>query len=459
MTMPRPKLTHVAPSAVHSGGTRKNVGTNGALPARVGGNRSRVKKTSRSKLAKAASSPAKQQQNARVPRPPGERPHVAILVDTGGNYGRGLVEGIATYLATHGPWSVYLDPHATGRLDSSWLRSWNGDGILAFIEHRGIEAALIRRGIPVVEMYGHLPDLRLPSICSDDVAIGELAVNHFIQRGLLHFAFTGYPDQPWSARRREGFAAGVKAAGYPCATLDYPRSFKSVIAWERAQERLTEWLARQPRPLGVMACSDRHAQRVLDACRRLKLSVPDEVAVIGVDDDVAICQLADPPLSSVSDNPVKIGYDAAQMLDDLMSRRIDPATIGRVLVPPRCVVARRSTDVKASGDELVADVLRFIREHACQNINVDTLLRKFPSSRSALFRRFRQATGRTMHEEILRVRLEQVQHLLVHTQRPVVEIAYLTGFEHAEYLGAVFKRRMGVSPGGFRNQHRPGAMG
>ena len=152
---------------------------------------------------------------------------------------------------------------------------------------------------------------------------------------------------------------------------------------------------------------------------------------------------------------MKVGFEAAAILDQLMKGKCPLHGSERILIPPRGIVSRRSTDVRSNSDSLVADVQRFIREHACEDMNVKTLLQRFPTSRAALFRRFKEATGRTPHEEILRIRVERAQYLLLHTDRSVAQVARLVGFEHPEYLGAVFQRRLGISPGRYREQHRP----
>ncbi len=380
--------------------------------------------------------------------------HVAVFVDGAGNYGRGLLEGIADYLQVGGPWSVFVESHATGVFDTDWLRRWRGDGVLAFIDDRGATARLSRLRVPVVETYGYLAELNIPRVCNDDVAIGRLAAEHLLDRRLRHFVFSGYLGHSWVEGRRRGFADAVARAGFPCDFWDSPRSFSSLRSWENAQDELTSRLSRQPLPLGFMACSDRHAQRVLDACRRAGLRVPDDVAVIGTDNDAAICRLSQPPLSSVADNPRRIGFEAARLLERIIRKKADPTRCRPILVPPLGVVMRRSTETTATDDMLVAAALRFIREHACADINAHTVWRRFPLSRSAFYRRFRQALGRSPHEEILRMRLDRVKEMLVDSHSSIAELARLTGFEHPEYLGVVFKRRTGLTPGEYRALHR-----
>ena len=383
-----------------------------------------------------------------------KHPHVAVFVDTWGHFGQRLLMGIAEYVETHRPWSLFFEMHGTNQFDLARLIRWKGDGVLAFIKDREVAARVARLDIPTVETDGHVLDGKLPLVGNDEEAAGRLAAEHLLERGFSHFAYSGYPGQPWAKRRRRGFTEALLAAGYACRVRHYPRSFTTPSTWENAQRELTAWLAQQPKPLAIMACSDRHAQNVLDARRRAEIAVPDDLAVIGTDNEEAICRLSDPPLSSVANNPRAIGYKAAKMLDQLMSGQMDPTETEPVLVPPQGIVTRRSTDVMITEDKLVADALRFIRRHACDGIDVNAVLRQVPLSRNAFYRRFRKVVGRSLHGELLRVRLNHVKNLLRQTSLPLKAIAHLAGFEYAEYMGAVFKQRTGITPTQYRTRHR-----
>ena len=339
--------------------------------------------------------------------------HVGIFVDSAGSYGRGLLEGIADYLLELAePWSVFVERHATGTFDLNWIRRWRGNGILAFIEDPRAPALFSRLRIPIVETYGHLTALRVPQVRNDDEAIGRMSAEHLLARRFRHFAYIGYPENPLSERRRQGFVQTVIQAGCSCQCRDHPRSFPSLHSWKKAQGKLAAWLRRQPRPLGVMACSDRQAQRVLDACRRASALVPDEVSVIGVDNDMALCLLSQPSLSSVAENPRRSGFEAARLLDRIMRGEVSPAGDSPILIPPLGVITRRSTETTVTEDALVAEALRFIREHASENIDANTVLRHFSLSRSSFYLRFRKALGHPPHEEILRLRLDRLKGLL-----------------------------------------------
>ena len=379
-------------------------------------------------------------------------PHVAVCVDKSRSYGRGILRGIARYVETVGRWSLYIDPESAGRYSESWLRDWKGDGILAYIETAALARRFLRSGIPTVELFGHRIDLRIPQVCSDDEAIGRQAAEHLLERRFRRFAFTGYPGEPWVDRRCAGFAQAVARHGFPLERFSCPHTPGSPSRWEKTQQELTGWLRGLPKPIGLMACSDRHAQRVLDACRRGGLDVPEELAVIGVDNDEETCRLSDPPLSSVIDDPARIGFEAARLLDRLIGGRVRPEGLDPLLVPPLGVEVRRSTDVTAVEDRMVAQAMRSIRERACRGLRVEDLIGEAHVSRSVFYRRFQEALGRTPHEELLRVKLDRAKSLLQGTPLTLEEIAPLAGFDHSEYLSVAFKREAGITPGAYRSE-------
>jgi LacI family transcriptional regulator len=380
-------------------------------------------------------------------------PRVAVFADTWGSFGQRLLEGIADYVDAHGPWSLFVEAHSISRFQPLRLRRWQGDGVLAFMEDRRIAAHMARSGIPTVETDGHLLDGKLPLVGNDEEAAGRLAAEHLLERRFTNLVYSGYADAVWAERRYRGFRAAVEAAGRTCEVHHYPRSFSTLNSWEKAQRELSEWLAAFPKPLGVMACSDRHAQNVLEACRRARLFVPDEVAVVGNDNEEALCRLSNPPLTSVANNPRAIGYESAKLLDQLMAGRVDPAKVAPIQIPPQGVITRRSTDIMVMDDAIITDSLRFIRDHACDPIDVNDVLQALSVSRSMFYQRFRQALGRSPHEHILRVRLDRVKELLLQTSHPLSRIAVLTGFEHAECLVRAFKLQTGITPGRYRAEN------
>jgi LacI family transcriptional regulator len=382
-------------------------------------------------------------------------PHVALTVNKARSYGRGILQGVADYVEVYGPWSIFLDPYADGQLRKDWLRRWRGDGILAYAGNQQVVQRLLRCGIPCVEIYGVVEDRRLPRVGCDDRAIGRLAAEHLLSRALKCFAYCGLARFAWSENRGCGFGTAVTQAGFPCHRYHDVRAKRTPSAWEKAQNALAGWIAALPKPVGLMASTDIHAQQVLDACRRAGVSVPEEVAVIGVDNDEELCRLCDPSLSSVVNNPRTIGYEGARLLARLMAgerrRSIEPT-----LIQPFGVVARGSTDVTAIENQDMAEAVSFIRQHACAGIQAVDVARAICRSRATLYRMFGETLGRSPKQEILRVQLERAKTLLALTPHTLDEIAELAGFNSASYFSVVFKREMGLTAGAFRAKHRNG---
>ena len=230
----------------------------------------------------------------------------------------------------------------------------------------------------------------------------------------------------------------------------YPANLRDVSNWNREQVRIRRWLERLPKPVGIMACYDVRARLLLEVCRLANWKVPDEIAVVGVHNDDLLCDLCDPPLSSVIPNARRAGSEAASLLERMMNG--ETVEQRRIEIPPLGVATRQSTDVVAVADLRIAGVLRFIRDHATEGITVRDLLRQAGISRSLLEKRFNKLLGRTPHAQILSVRLQCVKDLLTQTDLPVARIAERTGFENAEYLSVAFKRETGETPRQFRNR-------
>ena len=377
------------------------------------------------------------------------RREVAVLIETSNAYARGLLQGVVHYIREHRPWSFHVMEQGRGDDPPPWLAGWKGDGIIARIETPRIARAVVRTGLPAVDLSAARLVPALPWVETDDEAIARLAAEHLLERGFKRFAFCGDARFNWSQWREGHFVARLKAAGQTCEVY---RSEAAVgdVAGETRQ--LTRWLRELPKPVGIMACYDIRGQQVLDACRGAGLAVPDEVAVIGVDNDTLLCELASPPLSSVIPNAHRAGYEAAALLDHMMAGKRVAAVAH--LIAPLGIAARQSTDVLAVEDRDVAQAVQFIREHASEGINVGDVLRAVPLSRRVLEQRFQRLLGRTPRAEIMHVRLARVKQLLVETDLPLYLVAARTGFEHVEYLSVVFKRETGRTPRAWRAEAR-----
>ena len=317
-----------------------------------------------------------------------QRPRVALLIETSRAYGRDLLVGIAQYVRVHGPWSIEFEEGDPGEQMPEWFAGWRGDGVLARVKTTAMADALAKLRVPTVDLYGGLVNLKMPNVRSDEALVGRMAAEHLLERGFRQFAFCGFNGTDWSDRRRQGFEARVGQAGFACHAFANPRPLELGPAGEyeehgaRSEQEMNRWLQGLPTPIGMMACSDLRARQVLNACRSLRLAVPDDVAVVGVDKDEVLCELSEVPISSVILNTQRIGFEAAALLDRMMAGRQAPGET--LLIEPRGVATRHSTDVLAVEDRQLAAALRFIREHACERIDVPALLRAVPLSRSSL---------------------------------------------------------------------------
>jgi LacI family transcriptional regulator len=377
-------------------------------------------------------------------------PRVALLIESSNSYARGLLRGIEDYIRAYGPWSVFLAEHGRGDRVPPWLSSWKGDGIIARIENRVIARALEPLELPIVDVSAAMLLPELPCVETDDSAIAALAASHFIDRGFQHFAFCGVPDFNWSNWREENFAHILKERGFECTRYDRPPDCPD---GEPEVDAIGEWLARLPKPVAVFACYDARGQQVLDACRRRDLEVPDEVAVLGVDNDDVLCELSPPPLSSIIPNARRTGWEAAALLARMIAGEKVPP--GLYPIPPLGIASRQSTDITAVEDACVARAARFIRENACSGISVADVVAAVPLARRLLEKRFRAMLGHTLREELTRVQMQRAKELLSGTDLPLAEIAGRVGFKHVEYLTVVFKRECGMAPSAYRQSQRP----
>jgi LacI family transcriptional regulator len=381
------------------------------------------------------------------------RPQVALLIETSNSYARGLLRGIYAYLREHRPWSIYLPEQGRGDPPPHWLKSWRGDGIIARIENPRIARTVKGLGAPAVDVSAGrlLPDL--PCVETDNEAIARLAVEHFFERGFRSVAYCGDKRFAWSRERSRWFSELASAAG--CWLSEFcpaHRKRRPNVSWEQEEQELAAWIRQLRMPCGVMAGYDIRGRQVLDVCRRIGVAVPDDVAVVGVDNDDLLCNLSDPPLSSVVPDTLRTGYEAAGILDRMMAG--ESPNSGLTLVAPKGIITRQSSDVLATADADVSAAVRFIRDHACDGIKVEDVLRVVPVSRRILESRFKKMLGHTPHEEILRMQLHRVRELLEETDLPLATIANRAGFKYVEYLSVVFKRQYGMPPSQFRVKHR-----
>ncbi len=376
---------------------------------------------------------------------------VALLIESSTEYARGLLRGVLRYQEEFGRWKVDLPEQHRGADPPSWLRRYPGDGILARIETDKIAQAVRATGLPTIDLSAarRLPDI--PWLETDDQQIADMAVEHFSERGLRALAFCGEVEFNWACWRRDAFVAAAQSRGLEVSVFDIPPE-TARSTWARQRPKLVRWIRDLPSPCGLMAAYDSLARRILDLCDEAGRSVPDSIAVLGVDDDPLLCRLASPPLTSVIPDAERAGYVAAELLEKMMGGQVVPAT--GTLLPPIGISTRRSTDPSAVDDPEIENAARYILANACSGIRVGDVVATTSMTRRALELRFKAMLGKTPHEMIVATRIQRAERLLRETSFPLDLIARRCGIEHAEYLSVMFRKQRGITPGKYRASFR-----
>ncbi|NOY42588.1 MAG: substrate-binding domain-containing protein [Planctomycetes bacterium] len=332
----------------------------------------------------------------------------------------------------------------------SWLKSWDGDGILTRSGSAAIATAVKRMGVPAVELRSTRLGASFPFVGVDNKAVGAMVADHLLERGFRHFGVYALDTESFFVERRDSFLKQLRQHGLSCTEFRQAGSTEKPSQWERQQSRLMQWIEELPKPVGIMACTDQLGCWLLDACSRQGVRVPEELAVVGVENDETFTTMSTPPLSSVRLAGHQIGYEAASLLDRLFGGEQVPQ---HTLIAPVGIETRQSSDVVAIENPLLSQAIQLIRDRACKGLRVSDILEVVPISRSSLERGCRTVVGRSPNEEINRVRIHHVCDLLRETDLSLEHIAHRSGFNTSQYMLQLFKRTMGVTPGTYRRQY------
>jgi LacI family transcriptional regulator len=371
------------------------------------------------------------------------------------SYVRAVLRGVRDYVRRHEGWSIELHPESIRDLLSA-RPPGSIDGLIAQITRVPNMQLCVDRGVPTVNYSTSLPDLIVPRACSDDYAAGVMGAEHLLERGFRTLGYIGLyddgeaPRHHFSRERGRGFCDRVRQTpGVRLVTFDHLEASAPGVGWDSAMDR---WLQDLPKPIGLMAANDVRARHVANRCELHGLRVPEQVAVLGADNDDLECELSAMPLSSVQIDFQRVGYRAAEMLEKLMAG--EPLPEREIKVPPLRVVTRTSTDILAIEDELVSGAIRLIRERTSKPLSVDEVADELAVSRRHLERRFKAAVGHAPHDEIRRSHVERAKRLLAETDLPMTDVADASGYKDAKSLSTLFTREVGVTPTAFRKQHR-----
>jgi LacI family transcriptional regulator len=369
------------------------------------------------------------------------RPDLLVLLDPQLGLCRQIARGVWAYAAEDPQWWVRVgtvpSPNTLRRLVPDDLA-----GVIGFFGSGDLEDAAIETYLhaPVVNVSARPRESRLLRVLADNVQVGRLAGEHLLNQGFRHFAFAPISGHGYSIQREDGFREVIEEAGH------------EVLPGASSIRELPDWLGSLPRPVGVLVATDARAVQVLQACREVGLAVPEDVAIVGVDNDEYLCESSPIGISSVDPAGRRIGYHAAKLVAEIDAGGSSPGK--PILTPPGRVVVRPSSDTTAIEDTDVAFAVRFIRDHACEKLRVDEILDHLDISRRTLEKRFRKHIGRTLHEEIRRVQMDTACMLLSETDLQIPEVAARAGFSDRKRFTTTFSDLFGLPPIRYRRQNR-----
>lgn len=374
--------------------------------------------------------------------------NVALLIETSRSYGRKMLSGIANYARAHGRWAFHLAP---GDLVQTLppRNVWDGDGIIARVETPALARQLARRNLPTVVLNRRFASDKCPGVGGNQRLACRMIGEHYLTRGFRRMAYCGIAELDYSRVRQADFREFLNENGIEPEVFWYSQQGNRRA---REQTRLIEWLRRLAKPVGLFVCDDVFARTVIDACGAGDVAVPEEIAVVGFDNDEPLCELANPPLSSMANNSARIGFEAAALLDRLMSDK--PIEQPWLEVDPLGIVTRKSSDRWAIEDPDVAAAVRYIRENASRPIGVGDIVSTVSLSRRSLELRFKRALRRSPLDEINSVRVERAKELLTKSDFKLSRIATACGFHSLIHFHTVFRRHASITPLAFRHRTR-----
>lgn len=378
---------------------------------------------------------------------------ILLLVETSRGFGRRVIEGIMRFALEKDNWMVFLEDRGLLGKEPYWLRKMECNGIIARTATPQTTRIFNELSIPVVELLGDGKTSKA-EVYSDTNLLGQMAAEHFWERGLRQFAFFSIGYAWWVSEVAEAFRLALADKESSCEVKSFFRHANSLslaMVFESQAERLViRWLKSLPKPIGILCPTDAQAALLSNICHLVGISVPNEIAILGIDNDTTLCNATSSPISSIDNNGHQIGYEAAILLLEKMEMRSLPPL--PIKIPPLSLVTRRSTDFLAINDPDIAQAAQFIRDHALTRIQVDDVAKNAVLSRRTLTRKFREYLGHTPEQEILRVRMEHAQKLLRSTNLPIREIGIYVGYPSVKYFIKAFCHRFGLTPKQYRQK-------
>lgn len=379
-------------------------------------------------------------------------PLVAIVMPM--KYGNSslIARGISEYMKLNHPWRIYLDDHGDAADSPFDLDSKNLQGVICRNTTQKLVDYCKKSKIPLISMLDSQSFEGVSESVFDNVGMGHSAAEYLIEKGARSIGYYNFKNESWANMRKEGFLEALKLCKKSYSLLEVEYFSQVPTNWLiKQEENLIEWFSTLAKPASILCCNDFAARIATNACLKYSIPVPEEISILGMNNELSRCELSYPQISSVNPNPERVGYNAAYLLDKQMHEKELPTL--RIVSDSIGVVERRSTEFNLIDDPRVAKALNFIHEHATRGITVDDVCKYAGASRSLLERRFRKELNRTPQSQIRMVQVEKAKQLLRETDWTLDQIAENLGYEHSEYLSVVFKRITGNSPGKYRKEN------
>lgn len=379
---------------------------------------------------------------------------IILLSDFSEEYNKNLLRGITRYSKDHGPWTFCKMPtyyRETIGIDGilKWATEWEADGIIGQFYNGEVEK-FTQANIPVIAQDFKERFTDIPNITGEYKETGRLGADYFLKKGFKNFAFYGFGNIVWSRERAEGFEERIQEAGFDVHYYEHKDS-PATDLWYYKPSALSIWLKSLPKPIALMTCDDNQGHHITEAAKHAGIRIPDEVAVLGVDNDEMVCDLSDPPLSSIELDSEKSGYEAARLMEQMIEENTCYAP--DIIVKATQVVTRHSTDIFASKDKYIVSALKYIHGNLDKNLKVDQVLKEVPLSRRSLEKRFIMTTGYPVYEYIYNQRIEKFTQKLLETDMTIFEIALDLGLSDSKNIARQFKQIKGVTPMEYRKKH------
>lgn len=386
------------------------------------------------------------------------KPLIAVQIEKNRAHGRAMLEGIANYVLELTEWRlVQVEPQSL--TDAKYLSSF--DGFIVRVMDERTADALLESGKPAIDTYGRIDRNPLPSIRLDDSAIAEMAASCFHEHRFVNCAYCGFQSLRFSDARGETFTKAMCGFGATVTVYDdggKSRLKDTFFRNEQAERiadhaRLRSWVKSLPKPVAIFCCNDLRAYHVLKVCEEAGITVPNDVAVLGVDNDTLLCTFTNPPLSSIDTDSFNLGREAAEMLaSEMINGHRGQRTPRTELHPPRRTVERLSTEIHTFHTPYLSDAVVFIRRHFCDGISASDVVKHIGFSHTAINRAFNAELGTSVQQEIIRIRLERACQLLKETDLTAAEIAKQCGYPSAQYFSHFFSCTYKVTPDNWRRQ-------